>query len=225
MPPEERTKAGILIIIIIIDSMTSVLNTNASLPYSHDLFESLIVKKRIKLPPPSILAGILPGCPSLDRTSRDAEARFQSQTVATSCHPGWDTARMPKPRQDESRCRGKVPITDLPLESSWDISSLAKPTQGIQKADSGFKPGVLDQYTLLFSKNRGRSKVSFISVPSCHPTRKGKRVRILPDSPSLDRESREAEVGSEPRTLRSVNSQSNHLVHLAFQHRLATLTV
>ncbi|KER27964.1 LOW QUALITY PROTEIN: hypothetical protein T265_13682 [Opisthorchis viverrini] len=37
-----------LIIIIINDSMTSVLNTNASLPYSHDLFESLIVKKRIK---------------------------------------------------------------------------------------------------------------------------------------------------------------------------------
>ncbi|KER33418.1 hypothetical protein T265_12622, partial [Opisthorchis viverrini] len=29
--------------------MTSVLNTNASLPYSHDLFESLIVKKRIKV--------------------------------------------------------------------------------------------------------------------------------------------------------------------------------
>ncbi|KER30760.1 hypothetical protein T265_02904 [Opisthorchis viverrini] len=29
--------------------MTSVLNTNASLPYSHDLFENLIVKKRIKV--------------------------------------------------------------------------------------------------------------------------------------------------------------------------------
>ncbi|KER29609.1 hypothetical protein T265_03808 [Opisthorchis viverrini] len=28
--------------------MTSVLNTNASLPYNHDLFESLIVEKRIK---------------------------------------------------------------------------------------------------------------------------------------------------------------------------------
>ncbi|KER22273.1 hypothetical protein T265_14898, partial [Opisthorchis viverrini] len=38
----------ITIIIIINDSMTSVLNTNASLQYSHDLFESLIVKKRIK---------------------------------------------------------------------------------------------------------------------------------------------------------------------------------
>ncbi|GAA51111.1 hypothetical protein CLF_105599 [Clonorchis sinensis] len=36
-------------IIIIIDSMTSVFNTDASLPYNHDLFESLIVKKRIKM--------------------------------------------------------------------------------------------------------------------------------------------------------------------------------
>ncbi|KER25986.1 hypothetical protein T265_06679 [Opisthorchis viverrini] len=37
------------LIIIINDSMTSVLNTNASLPCNHDLFESLIVKKRIKI--------------------------------------------------------------------------------------------------------------------------------------------------------------------------------
>ncbi|GAA53329.1 hypothetical protein CLF_110013 [Clonorchis sinensis] len=36
------------VIIIIIDSMTSVFNTDASLPYNHDSFESLIVKKRIK---------------------------------------------------------------------------------------------------------------------------------------------------------------------------------
>ncbi|KAG5454967.1 hypothetical protein CSKR_105904 [Clonorchis sinensis] len=35
-------------IIIIVDSMTLVFNTDASLPYNHDLFESLIVKKRIK---------------------------------------------------------------------------------------------------------------------------------------------------------------------------------
>ncbi|GAA52017.1 oligosaccharyltransferase complex subunit gamma, partial [Clonorchis sinensis] len=34
---------------IIIGSTTSVFNTDASLPYNHDLFESLIVKKRIKL--------------------------------------------------------------------------------------------------------------------------------------------------------------------------------
>ncbi|KER27792.1 hypothetical protein T265_05220 [Opisthorchis viverrini] len=41
------------------------------------------------------------------------------------------------------------------------------------------------------------------------------RAGILPGCPSLDRESREAEVGFEPRTFRSVNSRSNHLGHLA----------
>ncbi|GAA53872.1 ATP-dependent RNA helicase DDX1, partial [Clonorchis sinensis] len=35
-------------VIIIIDSMKSVFNSDASLPYNHDLFESLIVKKKIK---------------------------------------------------------------------------------------------------------------------------------------------------------------------------------
>ncbi|KER26350.1 hypothetical protein T265_06395 [Opisthorchis viverrini] len=41
------------------------------------------------------------------------------------------------------------------------------------------------------------------------------RAGILPGCPSLDRGSREAEVGFEPRTFRSVNSRSNHLRHLA----------
>ncbi|KAG5445008.1 hypothetical protein CSKR_105021 [Clonorchis sinensis] len=36
-------------VIIIIDGMTSGFKTDASLPYNHDLFESLIVKKRIKV--------------------------------------------------------------------------------------------------------------------------------------------------------------------------------
>ncbi|GAA56056.1 F8A1-like protein [Clonorchis sinensis] len=35
-------------IVIILDSMTSVFKTDAPLPYNHDLFRSLIVKKRIK---------------------------------------------------------------------------------------------------------------------------------------------------------------------------------
>ncbi|KER33670.1 hypothetical protein T265_00553 [Opisthorchis viverrini] len=34
---------------IIIDSQQSVFNTDASMPYNHDLFESLIVKKRVKM--------------------------------------------------------------------------------------------------------------------------------------------------------------------------------
>ncbi|KAG5444909.1 hypothetical protein CSKR_103578 [Clonorchis sinensis] len=43
-----RLRFSLLIIIIIVDSMTSVFNTDTSLPYSHDLFASLIIKKRIK---------------------------------------------------------------------------------------------------------------------------------------------------------------------------------
>ncbi|KER30042.1 hypothetical protein T265_13245, partial [Opisthorchis viverrini] len=38
-----------IIIIIIIDSMTPMFNTDALLSYNHDLFESLIVKKRVKV--------------------------------------------------------------------------------------------------------------------------------------------------------------------------------
>ncbi|KER27646.1 hypothetical protein T265_05364 [Opisthorchis viverrini] len=41
------------------------------------------------------------------------------------------------------------------------------------------------------------------------------RVGILPGCPSLDRGSREAEVGFEPRTYRSINSRSNNMGHLA----------
>ncbi|KAG5453221.1 hypothetical protein CSKR_110741, partial [Clonorchis sinensis] len=44
-PPDEPPKkgeTGLTVIIIIIDSKTSVLSTDASLPYNHDLFESLI---------------------------------------------------------------------------------------------------------------------------------------------------------------------------------------
>ncbi|KAG5454408.1 hypothetical protein CSKR_107205 [Clonorchis sinensis] len=33
-------------------------------------------------------------------------------------HEGWNTARLPKPRQSKSRCRGRVRTTDLPLLST-----------------------------------------------------------------------------------------------------------
>ncbi|KAG5454748.1 hypothetical protein CSKR_104354 [Clonorchis sinensis] len=48
------------------------------------------------------------------------------------------------------------------------------------------------------------------------------RTGILPAGPSIDRGSREAEVGFEPRTFRSVNSRSNHLGQLPSPDRLAT---
>ncbi|KER27447.1 hypothetical protein T265_05488 [Opisthorchis viverrini] len=41
------------------------------------------------------------------------------------------------------------------------------------------------------------------------------RAGVLSGCPSQDRGSREAEVGFEPRTFRSVKSLSSHLVHLA----------
>ncbi|KER22520.1 hypothetical protein T265_14830, partial [Opisthorchis viverrini] len=49
------------------------------------------------------------------------------------------------------------------------------------------------------------------------------RAGILPGCPSLDNGSREAEVGLEPRTFRSVNSRFNHLGHLV-PHALTTGT-
>ncbi|KER25008.1 hypothetical protein T265_07460 [Opisthorchis viverrini] len=55
-----------IIIIIIIDSMTSVFNTDASLPYNHDLFESLIFICVCAIHG-CTWAGILPGRPYLDR--------------------------------------------------------------------------------------------------------------------------------------------------------------
>ncbi|KER28436.1 hypothetical protein T265_13584, partial [Opisthorchis viverrini] len=46
-PPDVRLPHRFhpIIVIIIIDSMTSVFNTEAPLPYNHDLFESLVVKE------------------------------------------------------------------------------------------------------------------------------------------------------------------------------------
>ncbi|KER24453.1 hypothetical protein T265_14421, partial [Opisthorchis viverrini] len=56
-------------------------------------------------------AGILPGCPSLDRGSREAEVGLEVWTfrcstlsvpnchVTRRLHKGWDTSRLPKPRE------------------------------------------------------------------------------------------------------------------------------
>ncbi|KAG5453231.1 hypothetical protein CSKR_111918 [Clonorchis sinensis] len=86
------------IIIIVIDSMTSVFNTDASLPYNHDLFEILIVKKRIKMDGEGTYTRTVPSYHTTHRL-----------------HEGWDTARLPKPRQGKSRGRGRVRTTDLPV--------------------------------------------------------------------------------------------------------------
>ncbi|KER23924.1 hypothetical protein T265_14525, partial [Opisthorchis viverrini] len=80
----------IVIIITIIDSMTSVFNTYASLSYNHDLFESLIVKKRIKCLQPGAVK--ITRSPSWKASSTDRTQAFRdllhtplpSQGLATS---------------------------------------------------------------------------------------------------------------------------------------------
>ncbi|KER26976.1 hypothetical protein T265_05885 [Opisthorchis viverrini] len=62
-------------------------------------------------------------------------------------------------------------------------------------------------------------------VPSCHATqRKHEGWDTAQGCPSLDRGSRQAEVGFESRTFRSVNSRSNHLSHLALINYGADVT-
>ncbi|KER24319.1 hypothetical protein T265_14454, partial [Opisthorchis viverrini] len=66
----------------------------------------------------------------------------------------------------------------------------------------------------VFSK-KNRSAVAPFRCPAAVQPEGCTRAEILPGRSSLDRESHEAEVGFEPRTLRSVNSHSSHLGHLA----------
>ncbi|KAG5445498.1 hypothetical protein CSKR_100985, partial [Clonorchis sinensis] len=60
-----------------------------------------------------------------------------------------------------------------------------------------------------------RSAVTPFQCLASMPPEGSTRAEILPGCPSLNRGSREAEVGFEPQTLQSVNSRSNHLSHLA----------
>ncbi|KER26413.1 LOW QUALITY PROTEIN: hypothetical protein T265_13999 [Opisthorchis viverrini] len=62
--------------IITIDSMTSsVFNTDASLPYNHDLIESLVVKKRIKCLQPGTIR--IARSPSWKASSTDSTQAFR----------------------------------------------------------------------------------------------------------------------------------------------------
>ncbi|KER24376.1 hypothetical protein T265_07935 [Opisthorchis viverrini] len=49
-------------------------------------------------------------------------------------HEGWDTARLPKPRQGESRGRGQVRTTDLPVTPNAAAVMFVRRTAGPKKA-------------------------------------------------------------------------------------------
>ncbi|KER19369.1 hypothetical protein T265_11835 [Opisthorchis viverrini] len=77
------------------------------------------------------------------------------------------------------------------------------------------------QYRIILDSERKRSAVALFRCLPAMPPEGSTRARILPGRPSLDRRSRVAEVGFEPRTFRSVNSRSSHLGRLAQEEELA----
>ncbi|KAG5450526.1 hypothetical protein CSKR_109074 [Clonorchis sinensis] len=76
------------------------------------------------------------------------------------------------------------------------------------------KPRKIPNMRLDQTTSKKRAHDSFPVTPfrclTATPPEGSMRAGILPSCPSLDREGREAEVGFEPRTFRSVNSRSNH---------------
>ncbi|KER27862.1 LOW QUALITY PROTEIN: hypothetical protein T265_13696 [Opisthorchis viverrini] len=68
---------------------------------------------------------------------------------------------------------------------------------------------------ILHTHKKNRSAVAPFRCLAVMPREGSTRAGILSGCPSLDRGSRVAEVGFEPRAFRSVNSRSNHLSHLA----------
>ncbi|KAG5447023.1 hypothetical protein CSKR_108873 [Clonorchis sinensis] len=78
----------------------------------------------------------------------------------------------------------------------------------------------LQQHFMQYPQNKNNNNRSAVTLFRCLAAmlpEGSTRAEILPGCPSLDRGSREAEVGFEPRTFRSVNSRSNHLGHIALK--------
>ncbi|KER21235.1 hypothetical protein T265_10395 [Opisthorchis viverrini] len=85
------------------------------------------------------------------------------------------------------------------------------------------KPVVLQSRPLVSHISGGSARAPFRCLTAM-PPEGCTRAEILPGCPSLDTGGREAAVGFEPRTFRSVNSRSNHLGHLARNHIGSGLT-
>ncbi|KER19895.1 hypothetical protein T265_11434 [Opisthorchis viverrini] len=104
-------------------------------------------------------------------------------------HQSRDTVRFPKPRQNKTRSTGRVRTKNLPVGKSAVQPLRHVALFGNTKAD----------YDHCENEGAGNERLP------CHP----KDARGLGYCPSLDKVSRETEVGLEPCTFRSVNSPSN----------------
>ncbi|KER29172.1 hypothetical protein T265_04175 [Opisthorchis viverrini] len=88
----------------------------------------------------------------------------------------------------------------------WDTARLPKPRQGMSSGGGRIR-------TTDLPVNRS-VVVPFRCLAVTHHEG-GTRAGILPGRPSLDKRSREAEIGFEPQIFQSVKSRYNHLVQLA----------
>ncbi|KER19633.1 hypothetical protein T265_11645 [Opisthorchis viverrini] len=190
----------------IIGSMTSVFNIDASLPYNHDLFESLIVKKRVK----TLTQAIWIETDDKNATDIDCQSYLvvspTRHTVFICIHDQLSRARWPKWLEREftdRKVRGSNPISvsrpPLPsLGQPGSIPALALPSGGMAVRH---RKGVIAEKFSIFSK-----------FSTALPPEGSTRTGLLPGCPSLDSESREAEFGFEPRTFRSCNPLQSKIV-------------
>ncbi|KAG5441639.1 Guanine nucleotide-binding protein subunit alpha-11 [Clonorchis sinensis] len=200
-------------------------------------------------------AGILPGCPSLDRGSPKAEVGFEPRTfrsVNSRCNHLGHLAVVrsaqylsisipPHVLYRDTLCRCnklllrllktlRQTTTVFVLLGAGSSGRCSPPVfanlmfdgpelHGISEMHSSTYPsGLITIIRQRFSwipvefraVKKNRSAVAPFRCLTATPPEGSTRARILPGCPSLDRGSREAEVGFEPRTFRSVNSRSGH---------------
>ncbi|KAG5451599.1 hypothetical protein CSKR_110880, partial [Clonorchis sinensis] len=138
-------------------------------------------------PEGSTRAGILPGCPGLDRGSRETEAGFEPRTFR-SCPAG-----MILEGGTRTEIKSRRPTPD---RNSQDAQL------GFERQN--FRPFPVGHQT----KKPNRSAVTRFRCLAAMPPERSTGAGILPGGPSLDRASRDAELGFEPRTFRPVNSRA-----------------
>ncbi|KER19202.1 LOW QUALITY PROTEIN: hypothetical protein T265_15622 [Opisthorchis viverrini] len=145
-------------------------------------------------------AGILPGCPSLDRGSRETEVRFEPRAF-----------RSVNSRSNHCcECAREAIILLIAYDHLGMICRRIDKDLAIV-----LQVAELATYNLHNNKKKQLLRCNTLRCLSAMPSEGCTRAGILPGCPSLDRGSRETEVRFEPRAFRSVNSRSNHCCECA----------
>ncbi|KER32163.1 hypothetical protein T265_12862, partial [Opisthorchis viverrini] len=205
MPYEGGTRAGIL-------PGLDRGNREAEVGFEPRTFRSWIfrvVKRRsavasfrclTAMPPEgSKRGGILPGCPSLDRGSREAEVGFEPRTL-------W-----PVNGTNAKYLGIDLLVSEFRRANNCIVCSLTKPAPGtrppphitVYGTTNDLHHAVRKANLKMTHGRKNRSAVAPFRCLAAIPPEGCTRAGILSGCPSLDRGSREAEVGFEPRTFRS----------------------